>query len=60
MPSPKLENALRVSRRYIRSVEAFRIDPGPYDSLYDMLEDFSDGDEVEIIDDALGKMGVIV
>jgi len=57
----KLIDALRKARKYIRTVEAQRVQPctSSMDEFISILNAFTDGDEVEAIEDALAELGVI-
>lgn len=60
MDTEKLITALRKARVYIRSVEAWR---NEFQSKYDLeqlLECWTEGDEIKAIEDALGELGVWV
>ena len=53
----KLIDALRKARKYIRTVEAWRNEKKP--RLYLLLKKYTDGNEIEAIEDALAGLGVI-
>jgi len=59
----KIEIALRKSRKYIRTVEAWIMSGHPTDlqkELAGILRDFTEGDEIKSIEDALLELGIII
>lgn len=52
--------ALRKARIYIRSVETWHENTGPYKSVFEMLDDWTEGGEIEAIEAALLELGVMV
>ena len=58
--SETIIDALRKARKYIRTVEAWGKQTAAKDALNVMLREWTDGGEVEAIEDALAELGVIV
>lgn len=59
MDTKKIENALRKARIYIRTVEIWKKGHDAF-SLDKTLTDFTEGDEIKAIEDALLELGVVV
>lgn len=64
MDTKKLINALRKARKYIRTVETWKAAGHPISDLQkelaNILRDFTEGDEIKSIEDALLELGVIL
>lgn len=64
MDTKKLENALRKARIYIRTVEAWKVAGDRAEPLQKelsgIIRDFTAGNEIKAIEDALAELGVIV
>jgi len=62
MDVEKIIDALRKSRKYIRTVEAYRstsfLEDGGDDDLGITIRQYTKGDEIKSIDDALAEFGV--
>ena len=60
MDIEKIETALRKSRKYIRTVEALKYDCNMSISTLELIAEWTEGDEIKSIEDALLELGVIV
>ena len=62
LPKPqkdKIINALRNARRYIRTVETWRKGYDAYTLDY-TVDEFTEGNEIKAIEDALVELGVVI